>query len=116
MLAGKTTYCHGMSMFLKEIDRSCDIVNLDFANENIPYTPSIDVRDLISLQTAMMDAELGPNGGLVYCMEYLLEHLDWLVDQLQALDSGYVIFDCPGQVCSRKCDGQTSALHYLLTY
>jgi GTPase SAR1 family protein len=97
--AGKTTFCYGMSMFLREIDRNCDIVNLDFANENIPYTASIDVRDLISLETAMSDAILGPNGGLVYCMEYLLEHLDWLVDRLQALDSDYVIFDCPGQVC-----------------
>lgn len=96
--AGKTTYCYGMSMFLCEIDRNCDIVNLDFANENLPYKATIDVRDLILLETAMTDAVLGPNGGLIYCMEYLLEHLDWLIDRLQGLNSSYVLFDCPGQV------------------
>jgi len=42
--------------------------------------------------------KLGPNGGLVYCMEYLQANLDWLEDQLTALDTHYIIFDCPGQV------------------
>lgn len=42
--------------------------------------------------------ELGPNGGLVYCMEYLLENLDWLEKQIESLDSNYIIFDFPGQV------------------
>lgn len=42
--------------------------------------------------------KLGPNGGLVYCMEYLQANLDWLEDQLIALDTHYIIFDCPGQV------------------
>ena len=42
--------------------------------------------------------KLGPNGGLVYCMEYLQANLHWLEEQLLALDTHYVIFDCPGQV------------------
>lgn len=46
--AGKTTYCHGMSLFARSLGRQCDIVNLDFANDILPYTPTIDVRDLIS--------------------------------------------------------------------
>lgn len=99
-------------MFLQEIDRPCDVVNLDFANDNLPYKPSIDVRDLISLQTAMADAELGPNGALVYCMEYLLEHADWLLTRLQSLDSQYVIFDCPGQVTIS--DDSVSYIRYTL--
>ena len=41
---------------------------------------------------------LGPNGGLVYCMEYLLENITWLTDKIDELDGNYVIFDCPGQV------------------
>lgn len=29
-----------------------------------------DVRELISLDDVMEELGLGPNGGLVYCMEY----------------------------------------------
>jgi hypothetical protein len=25
---------------------------------------------------------LGPNGGLVFCMEYLLQNLEWLHDEM----------------------------------
>ena len=46
----------------------------------------------------MEEFELGPNGGLVYCMEYLLAHFSWLEDKLNALGSQYILFDCPGQV------------------
>lgn len=37
-----------------------------------------------SLERVMEEFALGPNGGLVYCMEYLLEHVDWLVEQVRA--------------------------------
>ena len=55
--------------------------------------------DLISLQDAMEELDLGPNGGLVYCMEYLLDNMDWLKDELDKYDDEeYIVFDCPGQV------------------
>lgn len=41
---------------------------------------------------------LGPNGAMLYCMEYLEENFDWLVDQLAKLDGAYFIFDVAGQV------------------
>lgn len=48
---------------------------------------------------------LGPNGGLVFCMEMLLENLHWIIDEIEIiLDAQqdhalhYFIFDCPGQV------------------
>jgi GPN-loop GTPase len=46
----------------------------------------------------MEEYDLGPNGGLVYCMEYLLANFSWLEDKLKQLGSQYVLFDCPGQV------------------
>jgi hypothetical protein len=59
----------------------------------------VDVRDLISLDDVMEDEDLhlGPNGGLVYCMEYLAQNLDWLHDQLGDVEDDYFLFDCPGQ-------------------
>ena len=69
--SGKTTYCEAMSRFLKAIGREVAIVNIDPANENMPYQAEIDVSELITLEDAMKDTKLGPNGGLMYCMEYL---------------------------------------------
>jgi len=45
-MTGKTTYCKGMQMYMRTIGRDCDIVNLDFANDLIPYQPAADVRDV----------------------------------------------------------------------
>ena len=48
----------------------------------------------------MEEFSLGPNGGLIYCMEYLLENFEWLENEIKNLDSRYLIIDCPGQVCA----------------
>ena len=43
--------------------------------------------------------KLGPNGGLIYSMEYLIENMEWLEEQIGALGpDDYVLFDCPGQL------------------
>lgn len=42
---------------------------------------------------------MGPNGALVYCMEFLLNNIEWLEDKLDAfIDNDYVAFDLPGQI------------------
>lgn len=42
---------------------------------------------------------MGPNGALVYCMEFLLENLEWLEGKLDAfIDNDYIVFDLPGQI------------------
>jgi hypothetical protein len=49
----------------------------------------------------MEEHKLGPNGGLLYCMEYLLKNIEWLEEQIKELKTNYIIFDCPGQVQCR---------------
>jgi hypothetical protein len=57
------------------------------------------VRDLISLEDVMEELNYGPNGGLVYWMEYLLENMDWLHTELtEFAEESYILFDCPGQI------------------
>jgi len=85
---------HGMTC-----RKSVKVCNLDPAAENFKYTCDIDVRDLISLEDVMEELDYGPNGGLVYCMEYLLENLDWLHTELtEFAEDCYILFDCPGQI------------------
>lgn len=87
-----------MQMFTSELKRNCAIINLDFANDILPYKPTVDVRELVTLQDAMENYELGPNGGLVFCMELLFKNIDWLKEKILALEEDYFIFDCPGQI------------------
>lgn len=96
--SGKTTYCHKITEFYKQLDRQVTIVNLDPANEQMEYTASIDIMKLITVEDAMEHLSLGPNGALMYCMEFLEENFDWLLEKLKASTSNYFIFDCPGQV------------------
>ncbi|TGZ57802.1 hypothetical protein CRM22_009857 [Opisthorchis felineus] len=100
--SGKTTYCAAMADFLTNLERKVHVVNLDPANDTLPYCCSVDLSDLIRLEEVMDYLSLGPNGGLIYCMEYLYTNRDWLADRLSKLKQKdpkcYLIFDCPGQV------------------
>ncbi|KAJ6235824.1 gpn-loop gtpase 2 [Anaeramoeba flamelloides] len=96
---GKTTYCAGMEDLLTSLKRKPKIINLDPANDEFPYECAIDIRDLINVEDAMEEFELGPNGAIIYCIEFLEQNFDWLEEQLKEYNGkGYFIFDCPGQV------------------
>ena len=95
--SGKSTWCSGVQQYAHGSERKVILVNLDPANENLPYTAAVDVRDLICLEDVMRELDLGPNGGIIYCMEYLEKNMDWLKERLDALGDSYVLFDCPGQ-------------------
>jgi GPN-loop GTPase len=96
--SGKTTYCDGMQQYLQLLGRDAVVVNLDPANESflepdgscgctsnnnntaLPYTPIYDVTtEAVSLSHIMASLGLGPNGGLVYGMEYLEAHVAEIV-------------------------------------
>ena len=74
------------------------MVNLDPANDNILYPCAVDITSLITLEDVMNEYGLGPNGGMLYCMEYLEANYDWLEDRLKELGDVYILFDLPGQV------------------
>lgn len=104
--AGKSTFCATLVSHAHSLGRSVHLFNLDPAAENFEYEPTIDIRELISLADVMEEMDLGPNGGLVYCFEYvyashasyLLNNLDWLENELGNFDNDYLIIDCPGQI------------------
>jgi len=105
--SGKSTYCSTLATHAETIGRRVDVVNLDPAAEHFTYQPIFDVRDLIGVEDAMEDEELklGPNGGLVFCWEYLMSNTDWLEEQINSgvedgveIEDDYILFDCPGQI------------------
>jgi GPN-loop GTPase len=126
--SGKTTFCVGIQDYLRQLGRNVWVVNLDPANEvpklrpkgitntphtatgnDLPYECLLDVcESVINLSSVMKQLNLGPNGGLVYCMEYLEAHVEEVVEMLQERiqqevemedrSQIYILFDLPGQV------------------
>lgn len=90
--SGKSTYCNALSKYCEQTGRTVHVVNLDPAAEHFSYPVSIDIRDLISLNDVVEELNYGPNGGLIYCMEYLLDHLSWLSDAIEDFGDDYLIF------------------------
>ncbi|KAI9298187.1 GPN-loop GTPase 3 [Neoconidiobolus thromboides FSU 785] len=96
--SGKSTYCKTMINHLITHKRTAHLVNLDPAAEDFEFEPTIDIRDLISLEDVMEELNYGPNGGLIYCLEFLLSNIDWFEDELGDYEDDYLIIDCPGQI------------------
>ena len=123
--SGKTTYCFGQYQFLSLLSRPCSVINLDPANDRLPYPCAVDINRLISVRDVMAELSLGPNAAMLYCIEYLEKNVDWLIQELKRVmdeqrqgktgqiagrgdqetpigpvSSGfeYLIFDLPGQV------------------
>ena len=98
--SGKSTYISAMLQHAEATRRQMFAVNLDPAAEVFNYQPATDIRELIHVDDIMEDAELkfGPNGALVYAMEYLMENLDWLTERLGTMEDDYILFDTPGQI------------------
>lgn len=98
--SGKTTFCNGMQQLINAVDRrNCCVVNLDPANDFLPYDCDVNIKDLVTVEDVAKSLNLGPNGALIYCMEYLESNQDWLQKQLKKdPEKNYFIFDCPGQI------------------
>ncbi|TPX70163.1 hypothetical protein SpCBS45565_g01949 [Spizellomyces sp. 'palustris'] len=108
--SGKSTYCSTIMTHCETIKRTVHLVNLDPAAERFTYEPSIGnslgdldreftyIRDLITLEDVQEELGYGPNGGLIYCLEFLTNNLDFLEEELGEHDDDYLIVDCPGQI------------------
>eukprot|EP00915_Cephaloidophora_sp_WS-2016_P007801 GHVH01010793.1.p1 GENE.GHVH01010793.1~~GHVH01010793.1.p1 ORF type:complete len:359 (-),score=49.69 GHVH01010793.1:38-1066(-) len=116
--SGKTTYSYAMKQLCTAMDRPVCVVNLDPANDTLIHDVveddkkfeevdcraifDIDIRELITTEDVMDEFSLGPNGALLYAMEFIYTNLEWLKEKLKTYsttnDCNYFIFDCPGQV------------------
>jgi len=128
-----STYCNGMQQYMRLIGRETLVVNLDPANEfhhedtddenqgkknndpkdqesHLPYDAILDAsEEIINLSSVMTELSLGPNGGLIYCLEYIQHHVETLIQLLNERieeycqshpgdPPPYLLFDFPGQV------------------
>eukprot|EP01116_Phalansterium_solitarium_P011088 TRINITY_DN26696_c0_g1_i1.p1 TRINITY_DN26696_c0_g1~~TRINITY_DN26696_c0_g1_i1.p1 ORF type:complete len:303 (-),score=108.05 TRINITY_DN26696_c0_g1_i1:274-1182(-) len=96
--SGKSTYTNAVRIHCENSKRIVHCINLDPAAETFHYPVAIDIRDVITVDEVMEELPYGPNGGLVYAMEYFLDNLDWFEEQLGDYEDDYLLIDCPGQI------------------
>ncbi|EGR28989.1 hypothetical protein IMG5_165330 [Ichthyophthirius multifiliis] len=102
--SGKTTLCAGFQQIFNQLERSHLIINLDPATEYTKYDKAdIDIKDLICIDDVMQELNLGPNGALLYCMQFLENNINWLINQINLHKNKYLIFDFPGQIELYMC-------------
>jgi len=81
--SGKTTYCSHIYEHYISKGWSILIGNLDPAVENVLFPVINDIRDLITLEDVVDNLNIGPNGAILYCMEYLIDNIeDWISSKL----------------------------------
>lgn len=113
--SGKSTYCHTIQQYYHKLHRQLILINFDPGNELIQYTPDINIVELITLNDVQTKYNLGPNGSLLYCMEFIEHNIQWLINKIQQcisnnksntyylnkynqLSPPYILIDMPGQI------------------
>jgi len=96
--SGKSTLTAGLQQFLDAIGRKHIVISLDPANEETKYKCDIDVQELIKADDVMEELHLGPNGALVFCVDFLEKNIEWLLTKIAEYKDHYLIIDMPGQI------------------
>jgi GPN-loop GTPase len=78
-------------------------INLDPATLDVPYSPSIDIRDTVDYKQVMQQHHLGPNGAIMTSLNLYATKFDQVIRILeQRADrhelSEFLLVDTPGQI------------------
>jgi len=96
--SGKSLLVSSFSDWLKLKKQNVITVNLDPGVIKTPYTPDVDVRELISFDELMDKYELGPNGTLIMAADLIATEIDSIKKEIEELNADYVLVDTPGQM------------------
>ena len=96
--AGKSLLTSVLKTWYSDKGATTIAVNLDPGAFSLPYHPDVDVRNHIDLESIMGSHKLGPNGALIFAADMISTRLPEIQEQVNELNSEYVIFDTPGQI------------------
>ena len=96
--SGKSLLTASLTNWLKTQKQEVMTMNLDPGAFILPYTPDIDVRDYITVESLMKQYGLGPNGALIMAADLIAEEADRLGREIESLKPDLVIVDTPGQM------------------
>jgi GTPase SAR1 family protein len=93
-----TTLVSAFNEWLRTDKQDVAVVNLDPGVTNLPYSPDVDVRDYIDVQSLMEENKLGPNGALIVAADMVADKIEEISGEIEELKSDVVLIDTSGQM------------------
>ncbi|XP_066532074.1 GPN-loop GTPase 1 [Hoplias malabaricus] len=98
--SGKTTFVQRLTAFLHSRKSPPYVINLDPAVHEVPFPANIDIRDTVNYKEVMKQYGLGPNGGIVTCLNLFATRFDQVMKFIEKKQHNhqFVLMDTPGQI------------------
>ena len=96
--SGKSQLTAAYSQWLRMSKQNVGVVNLDPGASKLPYSPDVDVRDYVNVETVMEDYSLGPNGALVMASDLMADQIEKISQEIEELNSDICLVDTSGQM------------------
>jgi len=96
--AGKSSFTAAFAEWLRMSKQDVSTVNLDPGAITLPYSPDVDVRNLVNLENLMEEYRLGPNGALIMAADLIADETEKLAREIEELQSDIILVDTSGQM------------------
>lgn len=98
--SGKTTFVQRLTAHLHAKSTPPYVINLDPAVYEVNYPVNIDIRDTVKYKEVMKQYNLGPNGGIMTCLNLFATKFEQVVGFIENRKSQHkhIIIDTPGQI------------------
>jgi len=96
--SGKSMLTSAFNDWLKMSKQDVSVVNLDPGVLTLPYSPDVDIRDYIDIESLMEEYGLGPNGALIMAADLIADKIEEISKEIEDLRSDIVLVDTPGQM------------------
>ena len=96
--AGKSLLTSKIKEYYAKNSSFAATLNLDPGVGKLPYSPDIDVRDYVDLNSLMEQYELGSNGSLIMANDLIATKIDDIQNEIDVINPDYLLVDTPGQV------------------
>ena len=96
--SGKSMLTSAFNEWLKMSKQDVAVVNLDPGALTLPYTPDVDIRDYVDIESLMEEYGLGPNGALIMAADLIADKIEEISKEIEDLKSDMVLVDTPGQM------------------
>ena len=96
--SGKSMLTSAFNEWLKMSKQDVAVVNLDPGALTLPYTPDVDIRDYVDIESLMEEYGLGPNGALIMAADLIADKIEEISKEIEDLKSDIVLVDTSGQM------------------
>ena len=96
--AGKSLLTSKIKEYYAKNSAFAATLNLDPGVGKLPYSPDVDVRDYVDLNSLMEQYELGSNGSLIMANDLIATKIDEVQTEVDTINPDYLLVDTPGQV------------------